>query len=51
MMFITSPVSVIRFGAMLYLYMFISIISYERDKLDKELPPVVEDLVKERIAP
>lgn len=26
-------------------------VSYERDQLDKEFPPVVEDLVKERIAP
>lgn len=51
MMFITKPVSVMRFGAMLYNKGFkIFLLSYHRDQLDEEFPPVIEDLVEDRIA-
>jgi hypothetical protein len=45
-----SPTKVIRFGATLCRTVVKSAKAYQGDELDKEFPPVVEDLVHERVA-
>jgi hypothetical protein len=45
-----SPTKVIRFGATLYRFDVKSSKAYQWDELDKEFPPVVEDVVHEGVA-
>jgi hypothetical protein len=48
-MLIIRPIRVIKFGA-IHFILIIREMSYQGDKLDKEFPPMIEDIIQEGVS-